>query len=396
MKGTIWPRPFEKDPTIGVRKPVKGSTWTYQFAVQRAGKRQQISKGGFRTKRECEQALAEAIASVEDTVHVAPSKLTLVAYLRDEWLPSLHSQDLKPSSIESYRSLVVSYVIPHLGDVRLIDITAGDLDRLYTLLRREGRTSRKGGLSASSVHHVHVALSKAFGDAVEAGRIGRSPLDRLGKSRRPKSSKGAAPEMRTWTGLELRAFLAGAESDRLVGLFDLAAATGMRRGELVGLRWNDVDLDAGQVAVRRARTAVNYTAVEGTPKSKRARTVAIDPGAVAALRTHRRRQLEEKMAWGPRWTDTGYVFTREDGTPLHPQTATWHFTKLTKAAGLPVIRFHDLRHTHATLGLAAGVPPKVMQERLGHSSVQITLDLYSQVVPGMQEDAAARIAAAYR
>jgi integrase len=148
--------------------------------------------------------------------------------------------------------------------------------------------------------------------------------------------------------------------------------------------------------VRRSTATVGYEAIEGTPKSGRARTIDLDPDTVAALKAHRRRQLEDRMAWGEAWTDTGLVFTREDGTALHPQTALWHLRKLSRAAGVPEVRLHDLRHTHATLGLAAGVPPKVMQERLGHSSVQITLDLYSHVVPGMQADAAARIGALLR
>jgi integrase len=185
--------------------------------------------------------------------------------------------------------------------------------------------------------------------------------------------------------------LAHAEGDRLAMVFELALATGLRRGELAGLRWVDADLDAAQLAVRRNRVSVGYDAVDGTPKAGRARTIDLDEGTVAALRAHRRRQLEERMAWGEAWDDNGLVFTRENGAPLHPQTLLHHLRRLSRAAGVPAVRLHDLRHTHATWGLAAGVPAKVMQERLGHSSVQITLDLYSHVIPGMQADAAARI-----
>lgn len=389
MKGTIWPRPFEKDPSTGARRPVKGSTWTYQFAVMENGRRRHVTKGGFRTKREAEQALAAAItARSTDGPRVEPSKLTLTAYVRDEWLPALRG--LKPSTRRGYSDLAEAYVLPHLGETRLRDLTAGDIARLYDRLRVSGRRRGPGGLSESSLHHVHVCLSKMLGDAVEAGLLDRSPVTRLPRLARPKATK---PEMTCWTGDELRRFLDSARDDRLHALYGLTAATGLRRGEVVALRWGDVDLEAGQLAVRRSRVAVGYAVEEGTPKSSRARTVALDPGTVAMLRTHRRRQLEDRLAWGAGSFDGDLVFTREDGSPLHPQTVAWHFGKQVRRAGVPHARFHDLRHTHATLGLAAGVPPKVMQERLGHSSIQITLDLYSHVVPGMQEDAAAKIGA---
>ena len=138
---------------------------------------------------------------------------------------------------------------------------------------------------------------------------------------------------------------------------------------------------------------MGYDVVEGETKTGRARTVALDPATEAELRAQRRRQLEERLAWGEAWTDTGLVFTREDGTAMHPQSISQFFEKRLTAAGLPRINFHGLRHTHATLGLASGVPAKVMQERLGHANVGITLDTYSHVMPGMQDAAAAQVAA---
>ena len=395
MKGTIWPRPYEKDPKTGARKPVKGSTWTWQFAVPKAGGgRRQLSKGGYRTKREAEAALAEALADYGQAPgadRAEPSKMALSAYLRDEWLPTLHG--LKPSTRKGYEDLVNAYVIPHLGDVRLCDLTAGQVAKLYERLRTSGRVRDRSGLSESSVHHVHVALSAALGHAVEAKLLRLSPITQLARKARPRATSEAKPEMHVWSAEEARRFLATAREDRLGALFDLALNTGLRRGELVALRWADVDLDAGRLAVRRNRVTVGYGVEDGTPKGKRARVVDLDAGTVAALRSHRAAQAAERLAWGPAWTDAGLVFTREDGSPLHPQTATWHLRRLARKAGVPAIRLHDLRHTHATLGLAAGVPAKVMQERLGHASVQITLDLYSHVVPGMQADAAARIGA---
>lgn len=399
MKGTVYPRPSAKDEN-GVKRPVKGSTWTYAFSVTTATGRRQITKGGFRTKRDAEDALTIELAEHGQggAVKVEPSKMALTTYLRDEWLPTLHG--LKPTTRQGYSDLAEAYVIPELGDERLCDLSPGQVAKFYDHLRTSGRRrpTKDGStaLAESTVHHVHVALSAALGHAVEAGFLRVSPITQLPRKARPKASGKDTPEMRVWTAEQARAFLASAAKDRLVGLYDLALNTGLRRGELVGLRWEDVDLERSTLAVRRSTSTVGYEAVDGTPKSNRARTIDLDDGTVAALKAHRKRQLEERMAWGEAWTDTGLVFTREDGTALHPQTLLWHLRKLSKVAGVPAIRLHDLRHTHATLGLAAGVPPKVMQERLGHSSVQITLDLYSHVVPGMQADAAAKIGALLR
>lgn len=417
MRGSIFPRPSTRDPRTGKRRPVKGSTWTWQInGVIKAGKRTTPSKGGFRTREEAEDALAVALAEYGQggPVRIEPSKMALSSYLTDEWLPTLHG--LKSTTKKSYEWLVDRYIEPALGDVRLCDLTAGQLAKLYEAMRTSGRLRVKEGgptgVSESTIHHVHVALSASLGHAVEAGFLRVSPVTQLPKKARPTPSSKQRPEIHPWTAEQARAFLAFAATDRLGPLFDLALNTGLRRGELVGLRWEDVDLDAGQLAVRRNRVMVGYSVEEGTPKTNKPRMIDLDEGTVTAIRAHRRRQLEERMKWGEAWDDTGLVFTREDGTALHPQTVTWHLRRLVKAANkvivkehgdkegapalVPTIRLHDLRHTHATLGLAAGVPAKVMQERLGHSSIQITLDLYSHVVPGMQADAAAKIGALLR
>ncbi len=396
MKGTVYPRPHVVDPKSGAKRPLKNSTWTYAFSVAKAGGgRRQITKGGHRTKGDAERALSEALVEYGQgpTTRVEPSKMPLTTYLKSEWLPTLHG--LKPTTRNGYEDLVDAYIVPGLGDVRLCDLTPGQVAKFYDRLRTSGRRRAKAdgsrALSESTVHHVHVALSASLRHAVEAGMIRVSPIVQLPKMARPKAGGANKPDMVVWTITEAQRFLAKAATDRLVMVYELALATGLRRGELAGLRWVDVDLDAGQVAVRRNRTTAGYDVVDGNPKAGRARTIDIDDGTVAALKAHRRRQLEERMAWGEAWEDHGLVFVRENGAPLHPQTLLHHLRRLSRAAGVPKVRLHDLRHTHATWGLAAGVPPKVMQERLGHSSVQITLDLYSHTIPGMQADAAAKI-----
>lgn len=372
----------------------RGATWT---AYWRAPDGRQRTKGGFKTKTGANEHLTEVLGAIRQTgTYSEPSKMALAAYLREEWLPTL--LELKPTTRQGYSNLVESYIVPTLGEVRLCDLTAGRITRLYDHLRVNGRVRGSGGLSEASVHHVHVALTAALGHAVEARLLPVSPMTQIPKKQRPKSSAVDAEkaEMRVWSAEEAQRFLGVAAGHRLGPVFDLALNTGLRRGELVGLRWADVDLERAQLAVRRSRTVAGRQVVDGTPKSRRARTIDLDEGTVAMLRRWRARQLEERLAWGPAWVDSGLVFTREDGTPLRPETPAYHLVRLARAAGVPEIRLHDLRHTHATLGLAAGVPAKVMQERLGHSSIQITLDLYSHVVPGMQADAAARIGALLR
>jgi integrase len=400
MKGTVYPRPSTKDPKSGAKRPVKGSTWTYAFSVELGGKRRQITKGGFRTKASAEEALSVALVEAGQgaTVRVEPSKQPLAVYLR-EWLES--RTHLKPSTRAGYSNAIESWIAPHLGEVRLCDLTPEAVTKLYRTLREKGGRSQKDPsvrkrLSENTVHKVHVSLTSALGYAVQTGRLRVNPMTLIPKSDRPKQGSHHRDELRTWTAAEATAFLRSTEGDRYAPIFDLALNTGARRGELAGLRWDDIDLDTGTVAIRRNRVPVNWQVEEGTPKSRRARVIDIDPSTVGMLRRWRRAQLEERMAWGEAWTDSGYVFTREDGEPVHPESIGWHFERLVKKAGVPRLRLHDLRHTHATLGLAAGVAPKVMQERLGHASIQITLDLYQHVIPGMGADAAAKIGALLR
>jgi len=198
---------------------------------------------------------------------------------------------------------------------------------------------------------------------------------------------------RTWTPEELRTFLESAAHDRLSAAWTLAATAGMRRGEVLGLRWQDVDLDNARLAVRQTIISVAYEIKVSTPKTAQGRrSIALDSETVRALRLHRTRQLEERLALGHKSCDHDIVFAQPDGRFIHPDGFGKAFQRLQVQAGIRKIRFHDLRHTHATLALQAGVNPRVVSERLGHSTVAITLDTYSHVLPGLQEEAAERVA----
>ena len=199
--------------------------------------------------------------------------------------------------------------------------------------------------------------------------------------------------MHTWTKEQLKAFLDAVKDDHLSPLWHVIAMTGMRRGEAIGLRWSDVDLEAGRLSVRRALIPINREVVVSEPKTaKGRRVVALDPGTIEVLKAQAARQLDEQHEWDEAWIETGLVFTAEHGAALDPESLSRYFRQAVKKTMLPQIRLHDLRHTHATLALQAGIHPKVVSERLGHATVSITFDTYSHAIPAMQEEEAALIA----
>ena len=376
--------------TVYQRATPGGSRAWVAHATWNEGGRRRQTKRTFRTRREAQNALVELLASRRSGTFVEPTRLTLRSYLV-QWLPSLVN-GRAPTTVRNYRGKMELYVLPRIGDVPLQELRATDLDALYADLLARGGIRGDGRLSLATVHQVHVILGKALHDAERKGLVTRS-VARLAPPPTLTAARSRAPEMKVWAPAELRRFLAGLEGDPWEAVVHVLAMTGMRRSEVVALRWCDIDFHRNRLTIHQAATFLNGKEVVGTPKSRRSRRVIdLDAVTVAVLRGHRTAQLEQRMfvgAGAP--ADDDRVFGLADGRPMRGDSITRAFGRLVGQSGLPPIRLHDLRHTHATHLLAAGVNVKLFSERLGHASVSFTLDTYGHCLPGQQAEAAAAV-----
>jgi integrase len=357
-------------------------------ALKQTEERRRDTRAGFATQKECQAAMNKLLVAVEQQTYAAPTKASVREYLTKEWLPAVKAT-IRPSTYNSYVQHVECHIAPHIGSVKLAKLTGSQVNALYAKLAESGKKDAKSGLSPMTVHHVHSCLHKACKDAVRWGHLPKNPLDAADP---PRKKSNGTKEMQTWSKEQLRAFLGSVRADRLSPLWHLIAMTGMRRGEAIGLRWSDVDLENSRLSVRRALIPTNREVVVSEPKTaKGRRVIALDAATVEVLKAQATRQLEEQTSSAD-WVETGFVFTVENGQALDPESVSRYWRQAVQKALLPPIRLHDLRHTHATLALQAGIHPKVVSERLGHAAVSITLDTYSHAIPALQEEAAQLIA----
>ena len=355
--------------------------------VSLPGRRAAGGRPGFKTKREAKAAEAEALRRIRDGMFVEPSRLTVGAYLTEMWLPSMASQ-VRATTLGGYRHNVRAYIVPRLGDIPLQRLTTARVGALYgELVASGGQNGRP--LSPKTVRYVHTTLRRALRDAMADGLVVRNVA---AQARPPRARR---VEMHTWTAAEVGAFLASVREDRLYAAWLLLATLGLRRGELLGLRWPDVDLTSGRIAIRNTLVMVDGKPAMAEPKTaKGRRSLTLAPQVLEAVRVHRAHQAAERLSWGADYTDSGLVVTTEDGRPMHPESLSSLFVRQAKRAGLSPIRLHDLRHSVASILLAKGVHPKVVSEQLGHATIALTLDTYSHVIPSLQQEAAGVIAAA--
>jgi len=339
------------------------------------------------TRRDAEKRLSELIHEHNSGFHVKTGKTTVSAYL-ERWLADYAKSNLSPRTVEGYETIIHQHLIPTLGRYHLTQLKPQNIQEYYTNMLVIGRCSCKAnsGLSARTVRHHHMVLHKALSTAVEWSLISRNPADAV----RPPRAKSA--EMQTWDESEVSQFLAVARDSHYYVLFYTALFTGMRRSELLALRWQDVDFIYSQIYVNRSLHHLKDGSYVFTqPKSaKSRRTIALPPSAILTLKEHRDNAAMDRAMLEVPLTDNDLVFSTIEGKPLRPNTITLAWQTTAAKAGVKVIRLHDARHTHASLMLKQGIHPKIVQERLGHATIAVTLDTYSHVAPGLQEAAAMR------
>ncbi|MGI8755211.1 MAG: tyrosine-type recombinase/integrase [Acidimicrobiales bacterium] len=440
----------------------RGNTWTYYLYVTEGdGSRRQISKGGFTTRRDAEAARAEALAAMNTGTFVRPERLSLRDFLVDEWLPSQRPPTLEESTYRSYARYIDLHVVPYIGAIGLQKVTPMDLNALYrtlldsgrrpatpparrhdpatidqiTRLKADGltwaevaavigesvpelagisrhavaslhRRAREAkpdktvspGLKPRTVRYVHTIVHAALKDAMRWNRVVRNVADAADPPSVGSTRRGR-PDV--WDHDQLRRFLDYVADSRYLPPWLFLATTGCRRGEALGLKWTDVDLDAATAVISRQVTVIDHhLRVKELPKTKVGHTIRLDPATIEMLRRARARQNEEKLLVGAGYQDDGYIFTQADGTVLHPDRFSRQFLRKQEAhnrdqpeAPLPRLVLHGLRHTWATLALLEGIDIHVVSERLNHSSTHITREIYTHVTPPMQSDAAERVAA---
>ncbi len=439
----------------------RGSTWTYYVYVTGGdGRRRQVSKGGFRTRKEAEAARVRALSALQNGTWVRPERVTVREFLEDEWLPTQAPPTLEESTYRSYRRYVRLHVVPYIGGIPLQQLKPMELTAMYRELLESGRrqptpparvhspevgalvdrlradgltwqaiadevsaafpdargltrhavaglhrrrqappveSSRTTRLKPRTVLYIHSIIHAALKDAMRWNRVARNVAD---AATPPPTGSTRRGQHTTWTSDQLRRFLDLIANDRYVTPWIFLATTGCRRGECLGLRWDDLDLDGSTTIISRQVTSIDHEiVVKKLPKTKRGHMVSLDSNTVTMLRRWRAQQNEEKLLVGPGYVDEGYVFCKPDGTVYDPDRFSREFLRKQEQYNradadepLPRLTLHGLRHTWATLALHEGIDIKVVSDRLNHSSTFVTREIYTHVTPPMQSDAAERVA----
>jgi integrase len=379
-----------KKPEPGVRKDAKRGTWYFVADAPGVdGRRRQVKRRGFATMDEANEAVRAFRREVEDRRVPVPSDDSVTAFA-EAWIAALPTEGVEPATVKHYTE-AIARLLPTIGATRLQDLTALELDRAYAVLLDAGRSAR-------TVRASHIAARKMLAEALRLGKVGRNVS---GDARPPRARAARAKQFETWTYEEMTRFLDAVADHEHADLWRVAAWTGMRQGELVALQWSDIDLEQSAIMVRRSvgRGPDGYYAKR--PKSDAGkRTVELDGPLVDVLRRHRKAQQERRLALGAGWRGNDLVFCEVDGAPIDANRLSKRWSDLVRRnapkADVPVIRFHDLRHSHATQLLAANVRPDVVTERLGHASVAFTLQQYAHRYAGDQRSGLDRLRAAAR
>lgn len=417
---TRYPGIVQRCPDTCTAEPCRRHGYRVQVDLRASGNGQPSNT--FTTLAEA-KTWRDEIVNRHRNGQVGNLKLTVGDYLTT-WLATKEANGLKPSTVKGYREHIEVHLTPGIGTIKLTDLRPSHLNALYAKLRKERK------ISAATVVRINATLKSALTSAERSGEVSRNvakliepPKDAATTTASSDVDSELAEEMgselQIWTPKEYGAFLTAATDELLLPLFSLAAITGLRRGELVALRWQDVDLDGRFLIVRKNAVVVGKLGViVGTPKTKasRNRRVDLDPTTVALLRMCKKSEARNRLAAGSAWAESGRVFTDEFGAMFHPQRVSRTFDRITRRAYMPgriegllpispdisididrtpirVVRFHDLRHFAASVMIAAGIGLEIVSKILGHSSIAITSRLYSHLLPDAGADAATRMAA---
>jgi integrase len=357
------------------------NTWLVRvyMGTDANGKRKYHNKTIHGTKKDAERYLTSVLRDRDLGVAIEPSRMTVQEYLT-KWLNEVAKHKVSERTYKDYMQHLERHVYPSIGSKRLHQLRPLEIQALINNIHERGHTRL--------ARYIHMIVKQALKQAVKWGLIPNNPAELIELPReRTKEMRALSPE-------EARRFLDAAVYDPYYALFALLITSGLRPGEAFGLKWEDVDLLTGKIRVQRSlerRDGQWFLKEPKTPQSRR--TVPLPPDVVDALKQHRIEQAQQKLKLGPNYHDYGFVFTSENGEPIHKRNLVRrHFKPILRAAGLPEdIRLYDLRHTCATLLLAAGENPKIVSERLGHASVNMTLNRYSHVLPDMQRSAADKL-----
>ncbi|WP_075980811.1 site-specific integrase [Bacillus massilinigeriensis] len=362
-----------------------GDTWQVRYDAGKdpvTGARKQRKKGGFKTKKEAQKFLSEQLNEINKGTYFEPKDITFSEFL-DYWLDNHAKLNTAPKTIEGYSYIINLHLKPSLGNIKIAQLNPSHLQQYYTEKLANGRINGEGGLSAQSVKHQHRVISKSLRDAVKWQFLARNVAEAVSP---PKVKK---VEMQTWDDKQIKTFLEAAKTSVYYSIYLTTIYTGMRRGEVLGLRWQDVDWENKIIYVRQTLQplrGVGLTFKE--PKSGKSRSISITSNIIAELRKINEQQFIYKEQFGSEYHALDLVFAQKNGKPIQSPEMARDYRKVVKSTNLPYIRFHDLRHTHATLLFQQGIHPKVVSERLGHSTIGITMDTYTHVLPNMQKEAA--------
>ena len=377
LKQTVESKKSKRNSNTGSVKQLPSGNWELRWYVtDQSGNRKHASTTVKGSKKKAQAKLREVLSAVDNGTHVDKSKETINQFA-ERWMETYTATNCTIRTQIGYQGNIDRYIVPAIGKVSVQNLSGSQVQSIYA-----GMLER--GLSHTTILHVHRVLKQMLACAVKWGVIAKNAADGATPPKREKK------QMPMWDAPTIREFIEESQGTRYARIYEFAVMTGLRRSEICGLKWDAVDLESGRLEVVATLQQIRgHGLVTGAPKTtKSRRNITLGPATIALLRVVQGSQQLAKIEAGPLWQEQGYVFTRADGSPVLPESLTENFKDLTRRLEMPPLNFHGLRHAFATLALQAGMNPKVVSEALGHSSVTITLDTYSHVLPDMQDDLA--------